>query len=209
MPSSKLLIKVQEVFHSIQGEGLLAGTPMIFIRLHGCNLSCEFCDTPDAKSGEPAWTISVLDLTHVISSYPCSTVCITGGEPFLQLEGIIDLAYRLKNMGYFLTVETNGTISSITSRPLRINHVTFSPKLGTDLNPAFFKFADEIKCPVGSRLDIARYQSMLRKYKYKGRRFFQPIDNSPENINMIIDHLKSSINPWRLSCQLHKTWNIQ
>ena len=99
------MLKVNEIFYSIQGEGKFTGTPMIFIRLSGCNLKCKFCDTKHQRfkrMTEERILYKVRDLNH-----NCRIVCITGGEPFKQ--DIFFLTEMLKDAGYYIHIETNGT----------------------------------------------------------------------------------------------------
>ena len=76
------MIKVNEIFYSIQGESSFAGMPCVFIRLTGCNLRCTYCDTKDAY--ENGSFMSIMDIIKHIRDYGCSLVEITGGEPLLQ-----------------------------------------------------------------------------------------------------------------------------
>jgi len=98
---------VNEIFHSIQGEGLLAGTPSVFIRLAGCPLQCEWCDTKyawDANAGEE---LPIPEVINKIDQWPCRYVVITGGEPMLNPQ-LPDLAKALKERNKHITIETSG-----------------------------------------------------------------------------------------------------
>jgi len=103
------MLEVIDVFDSIQGEGILIGTPMSFVRLSGCNLRCKWCDTPEAfKPG--------VKLTEEEIAGKCNYhwVCITGGEPMLQdLSKLVDL---LHENGHEVAIETNGTVPIIEVR---------------------------------------------------------------------------------------------
>ena len=102
------MLKVNEIFHSIQGEGLYMGRPSVFVRLTGCNLRCKWCDTEYAfEEGEK---MSVDEVIAEIEKYGIKEVCITGGEPMLQDE-VIGLMFRLIDTGYHIVLETNGSIS--------------------------------------------------------------------------------------------------
>ena len=110
------MIKLAEpVFHSIQGEGIYQGVPMVFIRFAGCNLliPCNYCDTPYAQDGSRGTEISVeevLSKVQELAPYYRSWVCITGGEPVFQLDELHSLVKALKRYGYRVEVETNGSI---------------------------------------------------------------------------------------------------
>jgi len=101
-------VKITEIFHSIEGEGVEIGRPEIFIRLTGCNLKCEWCDTKYAwKNGVEE---SVKDIVETVKGYPCKSVSITGGEPLCQSEEVLELVKQLKALRYWIQINTNGTI---------------------------------------------------------------------------------------------------
>ena len=101
-------MKINEIFYSIQGESTLIGKPVIFIRTSGCNVRCKYCDTEYAfEKGE---SILPVDIVGNIKKYPCKSVCITGGEPLVQTEQLLNLIKTLKHWRYYVSLETNGTI---------------------------------------------------------------------------------------------------
>ena len=117
-------MRFSELFHSIQGEGGLAGTPSVFIRTSGCNLRCWFCDTP-YTSWEPERTrISLQDLLDQVLAINCEHVVVTGGEPMLQPE-VVALTESLRQAGRHVTIETAGTVY----RPVAADLISLSPKL--------------------------------------------------------------------------------
>jgi len=101
-------MKVSEIFYSIEGEGIEIGRPEIFVRLSGCNLRCVWCDTKYAW--ENGKEMSVEEVIEEIKKYPCKSVSITGGEPLLQRKEVLELVRKLKNLGYWIQINTNGTI---------------------------------------------------------------------------------------------------
>lgn len=101
-------MKISEIFYSIEGEGIAIGKPEVFVRLTGCNLNCNWCDTKYALTdGEE---ISIDEIMDEISKYRCKNVSITGGEPLLQREELLKLIKQLKISGYWIQINTNGTI---------------------------------------------------------------------------------------------------
>lgn len=101
-------MKVSEIFYSIEGEGIEIGRPEVFVRLSGCNLRCVWCDTKYAwYNGKE---MSVDEIVREIKRYPCKNVSITGGEPLLQREELLELIRKLKKIGYWIQINTNGTI---------------------------------------------------------------------------------------------------
>jgi 7-carboxy-7-deazaguanine synthase len=103
------MLKINEIFLSIQGESLATGLPCIFVRLTGCNIRCSYCDTTYAyDEGTP---MSIDAIVQTIESYaPIKLVEFTGGEPLLQLE-LFELVEALHLKGYSMLLETNGTLS--------------------------------------------------------------------------------------------------
>ena len=119
-------LPVNELFHSLQGEGKLAGVPSTFVRTSGCNLRCWFCDSYHT-SWEPthAW-LSVEAITERVADHDADHVVVTGGEPMVHDE-IEPLLSALDERGYHTTVETNGTIH----RDAPIDLASVSPKLAS------------------------------------------------------------------------------
>ena len=104
--------KITEIFYSVQGEGINTGMPAVFIRFAGCNLRCKWnggvCDTQqdlEAKQGEH---VSIESIVGRIRKIGCKKITITGGEPLVQQDALLDLVYRLDE-DYQITVETNGS----------------------------------------------------------------------------------------------------
>lgn len=113
------MIKINEIFYSIQGESTLTGLPTIFIRTSGCHLRCSYCDTTYAYSDGKRITNE--EIIKKISSYPCKQVCLTGGEPLLQ-KSIISLMDELIAQGYSCSIETSGDLDcvSVPSEVLKV-----------------------------------------------------------------------------------------
>lgn len=103
-------MKIVEIFETIQGEGRWIGLPQIFIRLFGCNLNCRYCDTPYSRQGKFI-EISPAEIIKRISHLPARSICITGGEPLLQLKELrVLLGGLIKQGRRSILIETNGTI---------------------------------------------------------------------------------------------------
>jgi 7-carboxy-7-deazaguanine synthase len=98
---------VNEIFHSIQGEGLLAGMPSVFIRLAGCPVGCEWCDTKYAWDANEGEELPIPEVINKIDQWPCRYVVITGGEPMVnpQLPALVE---ALKERNKHITIETAG-----------------------------------------------------------------------------------------------------
>lgn len=101
-------MKVSEIFYSMEGEGIEIGRPQIFVRLAKCNLRCVWCDTK--YSWNDGKEMSLSETIEEIAKYPCKSVSITGGEPLIQREELFELIQQLKKSGYWIQINTNGTI---------------------------------------------------------------------------------------------------
>jgi len=116
---------IAEIFESIQGEGLLAGVPSVFVRTSGCNLRCNWCDTPYASWHPEGSQLSVEEIIAEVGRYSAHHVVLTGGEPMIA-RGIRELAEGLKNAGRHITIETAGTIPP---EGIACDLASISPKL--------------------------------------------------------------------------------
>lgn len=126
-------MKVCEIFHSIQGEGVTMGQPTVFVRLSGCNLACRWCDTEYAK--EEGKDMAPEEVLAEVAEHGCRNVCVTGGEPMFQAE-TVRLLDMLLDSEYFVTLETNGSIS--------LEKLTCSENLMISM---------DIKCPGSGQAD--------------------------------------------------------
>jgi len=100
---------ISEIFHSIQGEGELTGVPSVFVRTSGCNLRCDWCDTPYASWEPTGDQMTVAQIICEIERHPARFVVLTGGEPMIAKE-IHVLARELRAKGKHITIETAGTV---------------------------------------------------------------------------------------------------
>ena len=190
------MYRVNEIFRSLQGEGFWTGTPMVFVRLSGCNLKCPFCDT-DHSGFREMTAEEIVDAVLKVAG-TCRRVCVTGGEPSLQLDR--GLTEALHSAGFRIHVETNGT----RLLPEGTDWVTLSPKsdvpgLKGDGSVVLEK-ADEVKVVyLGS--DVERWAEFPAPWH-----FLQPCScgNTAETIDYIQRHPH-----WRLSLQTHKYLNIR
>lgn len=131
-----------EIFHSLQGEGETAGVPTVFLRLATCNLTCSWCDTKytwdwtNFDYDQEVITVTVSDVEKCILQFDCSHLVITGGEPMLQQKGLTTLVQSLKDRGFYIEIETNGSLTPNIEMSKAISQWNVSPKLinsGVDL----------------------------------------------------------------------------
>jgi len=222
-PGTDIKVELSGIFHSIQGEGLNSGVPMVFVRFFGCNLSCPWCDTGYAKEPRPGElekdishhkTAYLSDIIAEVKKYPCKNVIITGGEPFYQAKALYQLILTLKSDPEVnIAIETNGTIDSPAScaiLPL-VDYLSVSPKLGmgVDWSPTMISRANEVRCAVSSLQDIVEYSNMLNHMNSQALRILSPINMEQPAIDAIISWLKAPAGAgWRASFQLFKLIDI-
>jgi 7-carboxy-7-deazaguanine synthase len=128
-------MRVIEIFHSLQGEGILSGTPSVFVRLAGCPLRCRWCDTKYAWDFSAGDEYGVDDLVEAASKHPCDHVVITGGEPMVEpdlaaREGLAELTRRLRAGRMHVTIETAG---GLFIADLACDLMSISPKMANSV----------------------------------------------------------------------------
>lgn len=150
---------VNEIFLSIQGESSFVGLPCVFVRLAGCNLGCEWCDTPYARAPEDSVVMGLDEVIAEVTGYGRQLVEITGGEPLLQ-EETIPLAERLLASGRKVLLETNGTVSlkKVPAGVVKIVDIKcpssgFEGSFLTE-NLDYMVDDDEVKFVIGDRADF-------------------------------------------------------
>jgi len=158
---------VNEIFHSLQGEGTRAGTRCIFIRLTSCNLRCAYCDTPYAFD-EGDW-MTLDQIIERVRTFECPTVEVTGGEPLLQ-PNVYPLMQRLLDEFATVLLETSGAASIAKVDPRVVRIVDFKcPSSGEGeknnwTNVDALTEHDEVKFVIGDRADYEWARRVIRKY---------------------------------------------
>lgn len=194
--------KVNELFYSLQGEGMRAGTAALFLRLAGCNMDCSVaihgfdCDTQWRNGRGMTAEEIVIELEQLASG--CRWVVITGGEPALQIDP--PLIERLHKAGYKLAIETNGTVEL----PAGLDWITVSPKVPeVQLRQ---RFAHEVKYVITTGQPIP--QTTVQADHKLLSPAFKGMELDPTALAWCIDLVKQ--NPdWRLSLQMHKIWGVR
>lgn len=161
------MLKINEIFFSIQGESSKAGLPCVFVRLTYCNLRCSYCDTEYAFS--QGIDKAIPEIIDEIKKYKCNLVEITGGEPLFQKE-CYDLMTALCDEGFEVMLETGGSlpIGNVDKRVMIIMDLKCpsSKMMGKNIfeNIEHIKAADEIKFVIGSREDYEWSKKTIDKY---------------------------------------------
>jgi 7-carboxy-7-deazaguanine synthase len=124
-------MRIAEIFYSIQGEGLLAGVPSVFVRTSGCNLRCHWCDTPYASWKPEGPEMSVEEIQKKVLGWNCRHVVLTGGEPMIAPD-LPALAAALRKAGKHITIETAATV---VPAGIACDLASLSPKLSNSTPP--------------------------------------------------------------------------
>ena len=154
-------MNISEIFHSLQGEGRLVGTPSVFVRLAGCNLRCHWCDTPYALQASQGQTQTLEDIVAQVQACDCPHIIITGGEPLIAKE-LPELTHLLHAAGKHITIETAATVH----HDLVCDLMSMSPKLAhsTPWEGPFSRYAQSHE---KKRLNIETIQAFMDRYDYQ------------------------------------------
>ncbi len=207
------MIKVNEIFYSIQGESTYAGLPCVFVRLTGCNLRCRYCDTQYVFEQGERLTLS--EIQQKVSRYDCNLIEITGGEPLLQSR-VVDLSRNFIEEGKTVLIETNGTqnIDQLPEPVVRIMDIKCpgsgeSHKTDWD-NINRLRASDNVKFVISYREDFEWAVNVIEQYNLLNRAIilFSPAYGllKPEDLARWM--LEVSL-PIRLNWQLHKYINVK
>jgi 7-carboxy-7-deazaguanine synthase len=197
-------MKISEIFRSIQGEGRSQGLVTTFIRLAGCNLNCSWCDTPCAREGGKE--VPVDDVFQAVEFSSCGRVCITGGEPLLQLDEVVALARRLDEAGYCIEIETNGTIDFSRVRPYAsICMDVKCPSSGEESDLSLLSQIgdeDSVKFVVKDTEDLDYAREVIAAHPIRGEYLVSPVFGS--DYGALAWQVLDRNMPVRFQVQLHK-----
>lgn len=206
-------LRITEIFYSLQGEARTVGLPTVFVRLTGCPLRCQYCDSAYAFSGGEIQSLDAI--LETVASYRPRYVCVTGGEPLAQ-PNCIPLLQRLCDAGYSVSLETSGAldISAVDPRVSRVLDLKTpgSAEVARNRyeNIGLLTANDQVKFVLCSREDYDWAVSKLIEYRLDeraGEVLFSPSHHqlAPRDLAdwIVADNL-----PVRFQMQLHKVlWN--
>ncbi len=201
-------IRITEIFYSLQGESKTVGLPTVFIRLTGCPLRCQYCDTEYAFQGGD--NLSIEAIVDQAKSFSTSYITVTGGEPLGQ-KNCLQLLKKLADNNLNVSLETSGAldIEEVDERVIKIMDLK-TPGSGEMhrnryQNIDFLNSSDQVKFVISHREDYLWSKSILEKYKINQRCeiLFSPntVNQNPAQLaNWILEDQL----PVRFQLQLHK-----
>ena len=203
--SSKTL-NITEIFYSLQGEAREVGIPTVFVRLTGCPLRCNYCDTTYAFKGNNPLTVE--GIIKQIEVYNTNHVCVTGGEPLAQKNCHI-LLDSLVEKGYHVSLETSGSIdiSQINSGVSIVMDIktpsSTEARQNRYENIALLEAKDQLKFVIASREDFVWCCNLMEKHNTEAEVLFSPVYESLDPTELAEWILEGQLNV-RLQLQLHK-----
>jgi len=210
-----MYFSICEIYPTIQGEGFLIGSPVTLVRFQGCNIYCSWCDTKYAIPFKEEVKISAEELLRKLNRIGRKHILVTGGEPFAH-SSFGDFCKLLISEGFFLQVETNGTLwnETLEHLPRKSFYISLSPKYSVEyrVHPKVVQYADELKFVVDENLTLevltrGEFLPLVRDKKL----VLQPEGNKEEFVKKsleLIDELLSRGLYARLIPQVHKLINL-
>lgn len=206
-------LRITEIFYSLQGEALTVGLPTVFVRLTGCPLRCQYCDTAYAFHGGER--LSQQEVLDQVAGFQPRYVCVTGGEPLAQ-PSCLPLLSALCDAGYEVSLETSGAmpIAKVDPRVSRVLDLKTpdSAECSRNLwdNIQHLTLRDQIKFVICSRQDYDWARLQLDQYQLSdraGQVLFSP-SFGQLNATELADWIVEDNLPVRFQLQLHKLlWN--
>ncbi len=201
-------LKITEIFYSLQGEARNVGLPTVFIRLTGCPLRCDYCDTAYAFTGGEWMDIEAI--IDEVKKYNTSHITVTGGEPLAQ-KNCIELLKKLCDLGYEVTLETGGAVAvdAVDNRVVKVIDIK-TPGSGEESknrfeNLSFLTADDQIKFVICDKNDYLWSKQLINKYQLDNRCevLFSPSYKQMDAVKLADWVLKDQLNV-RFQIQLHK-----
>lgn len=201
-------LRITEIFYSLQGETNTVGLPTVFVRLTGCPLRCQYCDTAYAFTGGKYLSIS--EILSKVSSFNPRYVTVTGGEPLAQ-PACLELLKQLSDKGYYVSLETSGAVdvSLVDSRIIKVIDIK-TPGSG-EMNKnrwenlKYIMPHDQIKFVICNQNDYQWAREILNEYRLNEscEVLFSPSYQQVSNHELADWILKDNL-PVRFQIQLHK-----
>ncbi|PIX33519.1 MAG: 7-carboxy-7-deazaguanine synthase QueE [Bacteroidetes bacterium CG_4_8_14_3_um_filter_31_14] len=195
-------LPIIEKFYSIQGEGYNTGKAAFFIRIAGCDIGCDWCDTKFSWNNNPEWLMSVEEIIEIASKFPAKAVVVTGGEPLNY--NLNYLCNSLKNYDIKTYLETSGAYILTGSW----DWICLSPKKQNPPLNEIYNKTDELKVIIQNANDFIWAEENSKKVNANCKLFLQPEwSKFGEIIDEVVEYVKA--NPkWNISIQAHKYMHI-
>ena len=199
-------LNITEIFYSLQGEAKEVGIPTVFVRLTGCPLRCNYCDTAYAFKGNNP--LSIESIMEQVAKYNTHYVCVTGGEPMAQRNCLI-LLDTLIEAGYKVSMETSGSIDiSPVNKKVSVVMDLKTPSSTEQSqnryeNIALLESKDQLKFVIASRSDFDWCCDILQNYSVDSEVLFSPVYENLKPVDLADWILEKQLNV-RLQVQLHK-----
>ena len=211
------MMKVVEIFLSIEGEGKRAGLPAVFIRPAGCNLHCSYCDTRYACDKPEYTEMSIKQILEKVESFGCQRVTLTGGEPLIH-GGVKQLIDALCTNDFEVNVETNGSVDvypfRVDDEGLEYENLFFtidykcpSSEMEYKMVESNFIYASEedvVKFVVGSKEDMDKALEVIRKSVTVAQVYFSPVFGKIEPKEIVEFILEKKAFDVSVQIQMHK-----
>ncbi|WP_435187847.1 7-carboxy-7-deazaguanine synthase QueE [Pseudothioglobus sp. nBUS_23] len=205
-------LNITEIFYSLQGEAKEVGIPTVFVRLTGCPLRCNYCDTAYAFKGNNP--LSIQHILDEIAQYNTQYVCVTGGEPMAQ-SNCLKLLDALIENEYKVSMETSGSIdiAPVNSKVSIVMDIKTPSSTEEHQNRyenlSILKNKDQLKFVIASRSDFDWCTEMLENHEVESEVLFSPVYESLRPVELADWILEKKLNV-RLQVQLHKIlWGDQ
>ena len=205
-------LNITEIFYSLQGEAKEVGIPTVFVRLTGCPLRCNYCDTAYAFKGNNP--LSIQHILDEVAQYNAQYVCVTGGEPMAQ-SNCLKLLDSLIDSGYNVSMETSGSIdiTPVNSKVSIVMDIKTPSSTEEHQNRyenlPILKSKDQLKFVIASRSDFDWCNEILDNHEVESEILFSPVYESLKPVQLADWILEKKLNV-RLQIQLHKIlWGDQ
>lgn len=203
-----MALRITEIFYSLQGESTLVGLPTVFIRLTGCPLRCNYCDTSYAFQGGEKMQIA--EIIKQAEQYNAKHITVTGGEPMAQTE-CIDLMQQLLDKGFIVSLETSGALglANVDKRVIKV--IDLKTPSSTEQhrnrydNIAYLNHQDQVKFVIADEQDYQWAKKIIEQYRLTNRCevLFSPCMDK-QAPSQLADKILADQLPVRFQLQLHK-----
>lgn len=202
IPEDGSKLPLVEQFYTIQGEGYHTGKPAYFIRIGGCDIGCQWCDSKLSWNPEVHPLVDIRNIVKSVAETPAQSIVVTGGEPSLYNLNPLCEALKQQNVKTFIETAGTGEFTGMW------DWVCLSPKQQTPPTPIFYQKADELKVIIYEEDDIAWAEKASQQVKPECHLSLQPEwSQYKKMIPLIVDYVKEHPK-WNVSLQAHKFMRI-